>query len=155
MEEYYKDRHEAKMRWYRIIGLMVTILVTVIVSIVVGWRVVAAIGLLLFFISGFVFGVVFLIPKMSNNYLQILTSSIYVGFLGALSTFLLLQLDLDPKITNFNSQLIASGKAGLILFIPILVLGLLVVRFPRVFSVVSAISKRFRDNLHRVIIGKA
>ncbi len=155
MEEYYKDRYELKMRRYRIIALIVTILVMAIVSIAIGWRVVAAIGLLFFFLIGLVFGVVFLIPKMSNNYLQVTAISIYVGFIGALSSFLLFQLDLDPKITGLNSRLLASGKAGLLFFISILVLGLLVVRFPQVFSGVSSVSKRFSDNLHRVFFRKA
>ncbi len=155
MEEYYKDRYELKMRRYPIIALIGTILVMSIVSIVIGWRVVAGIGLLFFFIIGLVFGVVFLIPKMSNNYLQLMATSIYGGFISALSLFLLFQLDLDPEITGLNSRLLASGKAGLLFFISILILGLLVVRFPQVFSGVLSVSKRFSENLHRVFFRKA
>ena len=155
MEKYYEDRYEVKMRRYRIIALIVTILVMVIVSIVVGWKVVAAISLLLFFIIGLVFGVVFLVPRIGNNYLQILASSIYVGFIGALSSFMLFQLDLDPKITGLKAHLIVSGKAGLLFFTSILVIGLLVVQFPKVFSGISSVSRRFSKNLHRVLIRKA
>ena len=144
MEEFYKDRYDAKMRRYRFIVLVLLILLISIIYVVLGWRVVAALGIILVFIIGLLFGIGYLIPKIINPeryWALALSGSLFIGVLSVITSFLFTLI--DPKIIGIYSRLIISGKAGLFATLSSLFISLLGWRFPGIFSASKEIADKF------------
>ena len=156
LEEFYKDRYDAKMRRYRFIVLVLLILLISIIYVVLGWRVVAALGIILVFIIGLLFGIGYLVPTIINPeryWALALSCSLYIGILIALTSYLFTLL--DPKITGINSRLIASGKASILFSLATLFMFILNWVFPGLFPGIFSASKKSTDKLIRVLFRKA